>query len=80
MMMLPKLSLIVYLYISVVLGLNIATNTIDRGAISLNVGDITINSGAYWSIINNAISAFVSNLEVAPEAGLYISSTSSLIS
>ncbi|CAL1190767.1 unnamed protein product [Candida parapsilosis] len=80
MMMLPKLSLIVYLYISVVSGLNIATNTIDRGAISLNVGDITINSGAYWSIINNAISAFVSNLEVAPEAGLYISSTSSLIS
>ncbi|CAL1205630.1 unnamed protein product [Candida parapsilosis] len=79
-MMLPKLSLIVYLYISVVSGLNIATNTIDRGAISLNVGDITINSGAYWSIINNAISAFVSNLEVAPEAGLYISSTSSLIS
>ncbi|KAI5968159.1 hypothetical protein KGF57_000242 [Candida theae] len=52
---------------------------LDRGSLSLNVGDITVHSGAYWSIINNAITAFVSSLTVQPNAGLFISSTSPLI-
>ncbi|KAI5954702.1 hypothetical protein KGF57_003917, partial [Candida theae] len=61
------------------MGLDVTTNRVDRGIISLDVGDITIHSGAYWSIINNAVSAFVSSLNVQSNAGLYISSTSPLI-
>ncbi|EMG49386.1 hypothetical protein G210_5853, partial [Candida maltosa Xu316] len=59
--------------------LEISTNTVDRGTISLNVGDVTVDSGASWSIINNAVSAFVGSLDVQSNAGLYITSTSPLI-
>ncbi|KAI3403118.2 hypothetical protein KGF56_004007 [Candida oxycetoniae] len=72
-------SLALWFFISSILGLEITTNTIDRNTISLNVGDITIHSGAYWSIIDNAVAAFVSSITVETNAGLYISSTSPII-
>ncbi|EDK44380.1 hypothetical protein LELG_02559 [Lodderomyces elongisporus NRRL YB-4239] len=63
-------------------GLNAITISLDRvtrGTINLSIGDITINSGAYWSIIDNAVSAFVGDLTVQSDAGFYISSTNPLL-
>ncbi|KAI5970592.1 hypothetical protein CANMA_000333, partial [Candida margitis] len=80
MLILKKLHLIFCFLVAVASGLDITENTVDRGTISLNVGNINIHSGAYWSIIDNAISAFVSSLNVQSGAGLYISSTSPLLS
>ena len=80
MLIFPKLYLLSCFLFALVLGLDITSNRVDRSTINLDIGDITIHSGAYWSIINNAISAFVSSLDVQPNAGLYISSTSPLLS
>ncbi|CCG25649.1 Iff5 GPI-anchored protein [Candida orthopsilosis Co 90-125] len=80
MLIISKQYLVFCFLLPVVLGLDITSNTVDRGAVSFNVGDITVHSGAYWSIINNAVSAFVSSLNVQSNAGLFISSTSPLLS
>ncbi|KHC79858.1 hypothetical protein I503_05324, partial [Candida albicans SC5314] len=69
-----------WLLLNSVLALVITQNRVDRGTLDLSVGDITINSGASWSIINNAISTLVGSLTVQPNAGLYITSTSPLLS
>nr|QCW05814.1 Iff01 [Candida metapsilosis] len=74
-----KLYLLACVLVGVVLGLDITSNRVDQNSVNLNVGDITIHSGASWSIINNAVTAFVSSLDVQSNAGLYISSTSPLI-
>ncbi|EGV65577.1 hypothetical protein CANTEDRAFT_92443, partial [Yamadazyma tenuis ATCC 10573] len=55
----------------------ITTNTIKRGTISLSVGDYTIDEGVYLSIINNADSAFLGSF--TNKGGFYITSDSSLI-
>ena len=65
--------------VSVVLAADITSPTIDRGVVNLSIGDITIESGAYWSIIDNAVSVLAGNLDVKTDAGFYISSTQSLI-
>ncbi|KAG5422141.1 hypothetical protein I9W82_001235 [Candida metapsilosis] len=74
-----KLYLLACVLVGVVSGLDITSNRVDQNSVNLNVGDITIHSGASWSIINNAVTAFVSSLDVQSNAGLYISSTSPLI-
>ncbi|KHC67927.1 hypothetical protein MGS_05309, partial [Candida albicans P78042] len=69
-----------WLLLNSVLALVITQNRVDRGVLDVSVGNITINSGASWSIINNAISTLVGSLTVQPNAGLYITSTSPLLS
>ncbi|EMG47096.1 hypothetical protein G210_2629, partial [Candida maltosa Xu316] len=69
----------IWLFLTIGTALDVTENRVDRGVISLNFGDITIHSGASWSIINNAISTFVGSLDVHSDAALYISSTSPLI-
>ncbi|EMG47609.1 hypothetical protein G210_1984, partial [Candida maltosa Xu316] len=79
MLAFKKVILTSWLLISTVFALDVTSNRVDRGSISLNLGSITIHSGASWSIINNAVSAFVGSLDVQSGAGLYITSTSPLI-
>ncbi|EAZ63274.2 hyphally regulated cell wall protein, partial [Scheffersomyces stipitis CBS 6054] len=59
------------------LALEVTEDTTEVGTISLDVGDITVDAGVYYSIINNALSAIVGNLDV--EGSFYITSTSDLI-
>ncbi|KAI5970594.1 hypothetical protein CANMA_000335 [Candida margitis] len=66
--------------LSTVWSLDITKDKIDRGTITINNEDITIRSGAFWSIVNNAITSFISNVNVEPGAALYVSSVSSQIS
>ncbi|KAF6067020.1 Hyphally regulated cell wall protein N-terminal family protein [Candida albicans] len=63
----------------VVFAIEITENKVDRGTVTLNLGDITIYPGASWSIIDNAYTNFVGKLDVRDGAGLYISSTSHLL-
>ncbi|EMG47709.1 hypothetical protein G210_1869, partial [Candida maltosa Xu316] len=79
MLLLRKILIPLFFIINSVFTLEVTENTVDRGTISLNVGDVTIKPGAYWAIINNAVSAFVGKLDVQQGAGLYIASTSPLI-
>ncbi|KAI3403119.2 hypothetical protein KGF56_004008 [Candida oxycetoniae] len=60
-------------------GETIKGEKISRGAINLSVGDITIESGGSWSIIDNKLSAIVGDLIVEKNAGFYISAVSSII-
>lgn len=62
-----------------VFGIDITEDKVDRGAIDLSAGDITIHSGASWSIINNALTSILGSVEVQEEAGLYITLTSPLL-
>ena len=55
--------------------IEITQNRVDHGTITTSIGDITIDSGAYWSIIDNSISTFIGNLDIKSNAGLYISLT-----
>ncbi|KAK6459805.1 Hyphally-regulated cell wall protein, partial [Scheffersomyces xylosifermentans] len=61
------------------LALEVTSNRVDRGFLTLSIGDITIDSGAYWSIVDNALSVLTGNLDVESGAGFYISSTNNLI-
>ncbi|EMG48043.1 hypothetical protein G210_1465, partial [Candida maltosa Xu316] len=79
MLAFKKVIITSWLLLNTALALEISSNTVDRGTIALNVGDITIDSGASWSIINNAVSTLVGSLDVQPDAGFYITSTSPLI-
>ncbi|KHC46443.1 hypothetical protein MGC_05695, partial [Candida albicans P37039] len=63
----------------IVFAIEITENKVDRGTVTLNLGDITIYPGASWSIIDNAYTNFVGKLDVRDGAGLYISSTSHLL-
>ena len=74
-----KLLLIAYLLVNPVFGIDITEDKVDRGAIDLSAGDITIHSGASWSIINNALTSILGSVEVQEEAGLYITLTSPLL-
>ncbi|ABN68738.2 hyphally regulated cell wall protein, partial [Scheffersomyces stipitis CBS 6054] len=64
---------------SMAMAVTISQNTINRGFLNLDIGDITIEDGVYWSIIDNAISAMAGSLKVGQGSGFYITSTSSLI-
>ncbi|KAK6875044.1 Hyphally regulated cell wall protein 3, partial [Candida tropicalis] len=74
-----KLLLTAYLLVNPVFGIDITEDKVDRGAIDLSAGDITIHSGASWSIINNALTSILGSVEVQEEAGLYITSTLPLL-
>ena len=63
----------------VVFAIEITENKVDRGTVTLNLGDITIYPGVSWSIIDNAYTNFVGKLDVRDGAGLYISLTSHLL-
>lgn len=63
----------------IVFAIEITENKVDRGTVTLNLGDITIYPGASWSIIDNAYTNFVGKLDVRDGAGLYISLTSHLL-
>ena len=65
-----------WLLLTSVSALDITLDRIDRGTVDVSVGDITIHSPASWSIINNAISTIVGNLDVQSGAGFYITLTS----
>ena len=45
----------------------------------MNLGEVTVNLGASWSIINNAVTAFAGKINVQSGGGLYISLTSPLL-
>ncbi|KAK6453613.1 Hyphally regulated cell wall protein N-terminal-domain-containing protein [Scheffersomyces xylosifermentans] len=62
-----------------VLAIDITTQRVDRGFIDLSIGDINIHSGAYWSIVDNALSVIAGNLNVDSGGGFFISSTNNLI-
>ena len=62
-----------------IFAIEIAENKVDRGSITLNLGDIIIYTGATWSIIDNAYTNFVGKLDVRADAGLYITLTSHLL-
>ena len=64
------------LLLSSVYGQTITSDTITRGAVTIS-GDTEVQAGAYWSIINNAITNFVGSLKV--DGQLFISSNSNLI-
>ena len=53
-----------------IFAIEIAENKVDRGSITLNLGDIIIYTGATWSIIDNAYTNFVGKLDVRADAGL----------
>lgn len=67
------------LFTQLIFAIEIAENKVDRGTITLNLGDIIIYTGATWSIIDNAYTNFVGKLDVRADAGLYISLTSHLL-
>lgn len=62
--------------VAVASALTITTDTWDYGIVKVDVGPVTINSGALWAIIDNAVSIFSGSLTVAQNAGLYIATQS----
>ncbi|CAL1210712.1 unnamed protein product [Candida parapsilosis] len=80
MQMFDKALLLAWLLISTVCSLEITKNRIDRGSINLGNEDITIRSGAFWSIINNAGTNFNSNINVDEGGIFYVSSVSPQVS
>ncbi|KGU23821.1 hypothetical protein MG7_04014, partial [Candida albicans P34048] len=74
-----RIALTLWLIISSTLAVVITEDRVDRGSISVNLGEVTVNSGASWSIINNAVTAFAGKINVQSGGGLYISSTSPLL-
>ena len=54
--------LAIFLLFNAINAIDIYQNQVSRGTINLSIGAITIHSGAYWSIIDNAISALVGTL------------------
>ncbi|EAZ63217.2 hyphally regulated cell wall protein, partial [Scheffersomyces stipitis CBS 6054] len=79
-MLFRKYILAVLTLITSVMARTITTNTIDRGAISLGLGDTIIEDGVYWSIIDNLATAFAGNVDVGSGSGLYISGLNPLLS
>ncbi|CAN3484228.1 hypothetical protein DICA0_F10770 [Diutina catenulata] len=65
--------------IAIAVAQTVTQNTVTIGTINLSIGDITINPGVYWSIVNNALSAFTGSLNVGAGSAFYITSTSNLI-
>lgn len=57
----------------------ITENRIDRGKLNFEIQDITIKSGAFWSIVDNSICTFFGSLMVEPQASLYVSLTSPIL-
>ncbi|KAK6868664.1 Hyphally regulated cell wall protein 3, partial [Candida tropicalis] len=66
--------------IHTILAIDITSDRIDRGTVQFELSDITIHSGASWSIINNGRSILRGDLTVESDAGFYITSTSSIVS
>ncbi|MCP8719464.1 MAG: hypothetical protein M5F18_09250, partial [Asgard group archaeon] len=79
MLLLRSILLTLVFLFNYALSKDITVDTVDRGSISLSVGDINIHTGASWSIINNAVSALAGSLNVESDAGFYITLTSPLI-
>ncbi|CAI5758416.1 unnamed protein product [Candida verbasci] len=77
--MLARFAYSAWLFILAANALTVSTDKTSTRPINLSIGDIKIDSGAKWSILNNALSVFVGDLEVQKDAGFYISSTSSII-
>lgn len=73
--MLFTLSILFPLLFNSIFAIEITQNRVDQGTINTKIGDITIDSGAYWSIIDNSISSFIGDLNIKTNAGLYISLT-----
>ncbi|ODV78231.1 uncharacterized protein CANTADRAFT_84623, partial [Suhomyces tanzawaensis NRRL Y-17324] len=71
---LPALMLLAIVY-----AVTITEDTIERGTINLDVGDLVVAPGVYYSIINNALTTIVGSLNVGAGSGFYVSSTTSLI-
>ncbi|ABN65247.2 hypothetical protein PICST_43205, partial [Scheffersomyces stipitis CBS 6054] len=78
-MLLSKYTLAAFSFISAVTAVTITQDTIDRGAISLGLGDTIIEDGVYWSIIDNVITAFAGNVDVGTGSGLYITGLNPLL-
>ena len=68
-----RIALTLWLIISSTLAVVITEDRVDRGTISVNLGEVTVNLGASWSIINNAVTAFAGKINVQSGGGLYIS-------
>ncbi|KAM9887534.1 hypothetical protein OXX79_013561, partial [Metschnikowia pulcherrima] len=62
--------------LSVVSAVTITQNTVEVSTINLSLGDLTINSGVYYSIVNNALTALVGTVD--NRGGFYVSSANGL--
>ncbi|ABN67654.2 hyphally regulated cell wall protein, partial [Scheffersomyces stipitis CBS 6054] len=69
----------VFLFATVALAFTVQKPKVDRGSINLSIGDITIQSGSFWSIFDNTVSIFKGDLWVQKNAGFFITSTNKLI-
>ncbi|KHC39948.1 hypothetical protein MGQ_02298, partial [Candida albicans P76067] len=78
-MLLKQIFLPFFLLFNAINAIDIYQNQVSRGTINLSIGAITIHSGAYWSIIDNAISALVGTLTVQQDAGFYITGLNPLL-
>ena len=61
------------------MAIDITSDRIDRGTVQFELSDITIHSGASWSIINSGRSILRGDLTVESDAGFYITLTSSIV-
>ncbi|EDK37116.2 hypothetical protein PGUG_01214 [Meyerozyma guilliermondii ATCC 6260] len=59
------------------LGITISQDTVTSGPLNAFVGLTKVDAGAYWSIVNNAVSSFLGSLQV--DGKLFISSNTNLI-
>ena len=75
MLIIWKFLFTVCLFVYQTCALEITEDRIDRGAFDINLGDIRVHSGASWSFVDRAISAFVGELHVEHDAGFYITLT-----
>ncbi|KHC44619.1 hypothetical protein W5O_02308, partial [Candida albicans Ca6] len=78
-MLLKQIFLPFFVLFNAINAIDIYQNQVSRGTIDLSIGAITIHSGAYWSIIDNAISALVGTLTVQQDAGFYITGLNPLL-
>ena len=78
-MLLKQIFLPFFVLFNAINAIDIYQNQVSRGTINLSIGAITIHSGAYWSIIDNAISALVGTLTVQQDAGFYITGLNPLL-
>lgn len=70
-------SSVLWYILSIGSALTISQNTVVQGALSVAVGDVTINHGVSWSIINNSVTAIVGS--VYNYGGFYVTSNSDLL-
>ncbi|PYD20212.1 hypothetical protein DND58_31095, partial [Pseudomonas syringae pv. pisi] len=68
--------LVAAFYLSAVWALTITEDTVNVGAINVQIGSLTINPGVYYSIVNNALTTLGGSLD--NQGGFYVTSANGL--